>query len=216
MDHETLDTLFHSRRTLLNILAARGYDTKPYEKFGPFEIGAMAAAGNSAFRMDLERPADKADNGKVKCRVDFVPRMKNRLAGIISNYIQDEEEKPDAIDSDTTELIFLTTDPIVDAFHSLAFKCFATNLRVSFFQIDTLVNNPLDHMLVPKHEKVPTDQHAELMKRLRVNSKTMLPLIRFHEDIIGRIMSLVPGDIVKITRPSPSAGEYVSYRVCAP
>ena len=41
-----------------------------------------------------------------------------------------------------------------------------------------------------------------------------LPMIRFHEDIIARILGLVPGDIVKITRPSPQSGEYESYRVC--
>jgi len=30
------------------------------------------------------------------------------------------------------------------------------------------------------------------------------------------VMGLLPGDIVKITRASPSAGEYTSYRVCSP
>jgi DNA-directed RNA polymerase subunit H (RpoH/RPB5) len=34
--------------------------------------------------------------------------------------------------------------------------------------------------------------------------------------MIARVMGLAPGDIVKITRPSPSAGEYVSYRICVP
>jgi DNA-directed RNA polymerase subunit H (RpoH/RPB5) len=46
--------------------------------------------------------------------------------------------------------------------------------------------------------------------------KTQFPLNVFHQDIQARILGLVPGDIVKITRPSPSAGYYVEYRVCAP
>ena len=50
----------------------------------------------------------------------------------------------------------------------------------------------------------------------KIKSKANLPLIKYHEDMIARILALTPGDIVKITRPSPSAGEYISYRVCVP
>jgi len=215
MDYETLDILYHSRNTLLKILAARGFNTKPFEKFGPFEIGAMAAAGNAAFRMDLERSAEAAtDTGLTKCRVEFSPRIKNRLPGFM-NALTDTEENPDAVGTDT-ELIVLTLDPIVEAFNTMAFITFSKGIRVSFFQVETLVNNPLEHSLVPKHERVPNSEHATFLKSIRATSKTVLPLIRFHEDMIARIMCLVPGDIVKITRASPSAGEYISYRVCAP
>jgi DNA-directed RNA polymerase subunit H (RpoH/RPB5) len=34
--------------------------------------------------------------------------------------------------------------------------------------------------------------------------------------MVARILGLLPGDIVKILRPSPSAGEYISYRICSP
>jgi DNA-directed RNA polymerase subunit H (RpoH/RPB5) len=217
MDYETLDILYHSRNTLLKILAGRGFNTKPFEKFGPFEIGAMAAAGNAAFRMDLERPTDAAtDTGLTKCRVEFSPRIKNRLPGFM-NGLTDTEENDDAVNPETTELIVLTLDPIVEAFNTMAFLTFSTKgIRVSFFQVDSLVNNPLEHSLVPKHERVPSSEHTAFLKSIRATSKSVLPLIRFHEDMIARIMCLVPGDIVKITRPSPSAGEYISYRVCAP
>jgi len=215
MDYDTLDILFHSRNTLLKILAARGFNTKPFEKFGPFEIGVMAAAGNAAFRMDLERSTEAAiDTGMTKCRVEFSPRIKNRLPGFM-NGLTDAEENPDAVGPDT-ELIVLTLDPIVEAFNTMAFLTFSKGIRVSFFQVDTLVNNPLEHSLVPKHERVPNSEHTAFLKSIRATSKTVLPLIRFHEDMIARLMCLVPGDIVKITRASPSAGEYISYRVCAP
>lgn len=218
MDYETLDVLFHCRKTILRILEAKGYNTAPFSKFGPFEIGAMAAAGNGAFRMDLERTpeAAAADTGLVKCRVEFAPHIKNRLAGYMNN-ITETEENADAVDPTTTALVVLTLDPIVDAFHTIATTYLSTlKLHVSFFQTNTLVNNPLDHILVPKHELMPPSQHAEFLKSIKTLSKAALPVIRFHEDMIARIMGLVPGDIVKITRPSPSAGEYISYRVCAP
>jgi DNA-directed RNA polymerase subunit H (RpoH/RPB5) len=69
-------------------------------------------------------------------------------------------------------------------------------------------------VLVPKHEQVPQSLHEEFLKKFHLKTKMNLPMIRFHEDIIARILGLVPGDIVKITRPSPQSGEYESYRVC--
>lgn len=206
-----------SRKTLLKILAGRGFATAPYEKFGPFEISAMAAGGPSAFRMDLERSADAAtaDNGLQRCRVEYaVPRVKNRLSGYMRE-ITNREENDDAVDPTTTELIVITLDPIVDTFHAAAFEYWQKmKLRVGFFQAHSLVNNPLEHVLVPKHERVPAAQHADFLRVNRINSKHQLPTICFHEDMIGRLLGLVPGDIVKITRGSPSAGEYVLYRHC--
>jgi DNA-directed RNA polymerase subunit H (RpoH/RPB5) len=63
---------------------------------------------------------------------------------------------------------------------------------------------------------MPAAEHAEFLKQHYIRSKTNLPFIKFHEDMIARIMGLVPGDIVKITRPSPASGVYDMYRVCMP
>jgi DNA-directed RNA polymerase subunit H (RpoH/RPB5) len=90
------------------------------------------------------------------------------------------------------------------------------SLHISFFQAHTIVNNPFEHVLVPKHELLPASEHAEFMKTNNIKTKANLPFIKFHEDMIARCMGLSIGDIVKITRSSPSAGEYVSYRMCVP
>jgi len=89
-------------------------------------------------------------------------------------------------------------------------------LRVSFFSIEMIVINPMKHVLVPKHQIVPPEAHAELMNSLYITVKTKLPEIKFHVDPIARCIGAVPGDIVKITRPSSSAGESIMYRLCAP
>ena len=217
MDYETLDVLYRSRKTLLKLLAMRGYATKSYEKFGPIEVAAMAAAdggAGGAFRMDLERPADYGPI--VKCRVDYsLNRIKNRLSGYIGGLI--EEDNDSAINPVTTELIVIVLEPVIETFHIASMTALASkSLHVSFFQADTIVNNPLDHVLVPKHEVLPHSEHAKFLADNKIKSKANLPLIKYHEDMIARIYALVPGDIVKITRPSPSAGEYISYRVCVP
>ena len=221
MDYEALTVLYRSRQTLLKILAGRGYDTTRYEKFGPIEISAMESAGSTAFQMDLERSAEAPEQttGITKCRVVYsLARIKNRLDSFIADLLDEEMANP--VDPSTTEVIVIVLEPVVAAFHAAALTALARpapdKLRIAFFQAHTLVNNPFDHILVPKHELLPSSQHASFLKENKIKAKANLPLIKFHEDMIARLMGLQPGDIVKITRPSPSAGEYTVYRLCAP
>jgi DNA-directed RNA polymerase subunit H len=219
MDFETIDILYRSRLTLLSILKEKGYNTTPYEKFGPFEIEAMASAstGNipSPFRMDLVRPAEAAIGGITNCRVEFFPKVKNKLNLYLRKLTDPELGGDDIIDPQTTEMILLVLEEVGDPFHIAVAKEFAERkLRIFIFQADTLVNNPANHVLVPKHVRIPSSEHPALLERLMCKSKTTLPRIFYHKDMQARVLGLVPGDIVEITRASPSAGEQISYRVC--
>jgi DNA-directed RNA polymerase subunit H (RpoH/RPB5) len=219
MDFETLDILYKSRVTLLKILKEKDYNTKPFEKFGPFEIEKMASNDKEkALNMELTRELAADSTLPTICRVEYaIPRVKNRLAGFLRKLLVNDETGEDLIDAKKTEIIVITLEAIGDTFHVAALNQWAKkNIRISFFDARTLMSNPLDHVLVPKHEIVPDDEHAELLKTYNMKTKTNLPIIRFHEDIIARLLGLIPGSIVKITRPSPSAGIYTVYRVCAP
>jgi len=219
MDFETLDILYRSRQTLLQILKAKGYNTAPYEKFGPFEIEMMTAGNKEkTMNMELTRELPEGSTSPTICRVEYaIPRVKNRLPGFLNKLLTNEETGEDTIDAKTTEVMVITLEAIGDTFNSHALREWSKrSLRIAFFDAHTLVSNPMEHILVPLHEIVPDDEHPELLKRYNMKSKTNLPVIRFHEDIIGRILGLIPGSIVKITRPSPSAGEYILYRVCVP
>ena len=74
--------------------------------------------------------------------------------------------------------------------------------------------NPSKHDLVPLHEKVPIDEIPSLKKDLNLVSLTKLPQIKYHIDMQSRWLGLTPGDVVKITRPSPTGGEYILWRLC--
>lgn len=229
---ELIDHLYRSRKTILQILKDRDYNTAPYENFGPGEIEAMLVATNStsaredkeqgaAFRIDVERIDNKdskwADSPIKKCRVMYVfSRLKNRLQTFIS-HILDADDEVDYVRPEDTELIVILAfpegEPVVDTFHTEAYKSWTdVKLRVSFFRLANLVIHPSEHILVPKHEFIPK---KEAEKLFTPSERVKLPFIRFHEDMQARILGLVPADIVKITRPSPSAGEYTIYRICA-
>lgn len=214
IDFEFFDHLYRSRKTLLRILADRGYNTKPFELFGPDEIEAMVVAGKDALRMDLERP--KPDDSNItKCLVLYsLTKLKSKLNGFMSTLL--EKEADTYVDPTTTEVVVMLAapegEPVAELYHAAAYDVFSkVGLRISFFRIANLVIHPSDHILVPKHEKLK-EEEIPFPKAERYK----LPFIRFHEDMQARILGLVPRDIVKITRPSPSSGTYTMYRICSP
>jgi len=215
MNYETIDILYRSRLTLLDHLEDAGYDTQPYRKFSHKEISEMVKSGPiagapPALIMELSRKPE-ATSQKAKCMVVYtLGKIKQKLPNFTMKIIDQES----GFDPETTELIIITLEPIAPNFHTMAYTCYNTHKTlVRYFQAAAIVNNPLKHILVPKHELVPKEQEEELLKSLYAK-KTQLPLIRYHEDPIARIIGLLPGDIVKITRGSLSAGECIGYRLC--
>lgn len=72
--------------------------------------------------------------------------------------------------------------------------------------------NILDHELVPKHEIISEKEKEEVIRRYGITSLKQLPRI-FTSDPVVRALGAKVGDIIKITRKSPTSGETVYYRV---
>ncbi len=70
--------------------------------------------------------------------------------------------------------------------------------------------NTLEHELVPKHEVLSQEEVVELLRSLGVRPE-QLPWIRA-SDPVARELGVKPGDIVRIIRKSPTAGESIAYR----
>jgi DNA-directed RNA polymerase subunit H (RpoH/RPB5) len=208
-----IDNVYRSRQTLLDILEDRGYNVEKYRKFSPAEATAAATAFPS-----LSFKVPKKDDETKICDVRYANISRQKLDTFFNDIDDDNSEN--------TEVIVMMMGPVADAHHVVALKQYMKlkesgekerrKLRVSFFSIEMIVINPMKHVLVPKHQIVPPDKHSELMNSLYITAKTKLPEIKFHVDPIARCIGAVPGDIVKITRPSGSAGESIMYRLCAP
>jgi DNA-directed RNA polymerase subunit H (RpoH/RPB5) len=67
------------------------------------------------------------------------------------------------------------------------------------------------HELVPKHEILNENEKKELLQKYGITLR-QLPRILI-TDAMVKILNAKIGDVIKITRNSPTAGETVYYRV---
>lgn len=83
------------------------------------------------------------------------------------------------------------------------------------FDIGELQFNRSTHVLVPKHELI-TDEAtiAEILDKCQISKGTQLPIIT-KMDAMSKYLNAKPGNIVKITRISPTCGENIVYRFVA-
>ena len=67
------------------------------------------------------------------------------------------------------------------------------------------------HILTPKHSKLGEREKAQLLERYHVTSKELPKILKTDSAI--KEMDAKLGDVIKITRKSPTAGDAIFYRV---
>lgn len=88
-------------------------------------------------------------------------------------------------------------------------------IRVEMFCLAELQYNVTRHALVPKHERVDSPKEIQRILKTYGIKKNQLPIIFAKLDPVCRYLGVEPGNIVKVTRVSPTGGEHVVYRYCS-
>jgi len=77
-------------------------------------------------------------------------------------------------------------------------------MKKSKFKVDK-------HTLTPKHLKIGEKEKAQIFEKYHVSSKEMPKMLRTDSAI--KELDAKPGEVIKIIRKSPTAGESIFYRV---
>eukprot|EP00038_Savillea_parva_P003471 m.126243 g.126243 ORF g.126243 m.126243 type:complete len:216 (+) comp11184_c0_seq1:362-1009(+) len=80
-----------------------------------------------------------------------------------------------------------------------------------FTELELMVNIT-EHMYVPKHTVLSETDKQIILARYKMSEEQM-PRIQ-ETDPIARYFGLMQGQLLKIVRQSPTAGRYVTYRIC--
>jgi DNA-directed RNA polymerase I, II, and III subunit RPABC1 len=86
------------------------------------------------------------------------------------------------------------------------------NFRVEYFRDNELLVDITEHRLVPEHILLTAQEKREVLKRYGLKP-SQLPKIQVY-DPVARYLGMSHGEVVKIVRPSETAGRYITYRIC--
>jgi len=217
METEELgDLIARTRPVILEILRDQGYDTKPYDSQSPADITSLALSGPNALRIRLyQKEGVEAPTPRAQVFYWVYDKVKMSLARRIDELWDTERYEENAANQATDEAIVILNEPLHDAFHASSIQQWLLHKRrIVFYTIKQLISNPSRHILQPRFRKIPASD-SELLQSLRLKTKKNLPLMKFHVDIMTRILGLVPDDVVEIIRPSQTAGDYKMYRICS-
>lgn len=210
IDPSIADILIRSRQTVLDILEDRGYDPLPYRNIAPEQILTLAEGTSRGLDILLKKKTDSA----APCeRAAVVYVLQDRIRLRLATFTRDIYEGGELQKAD--DILVLVNEPWHEIFDKTSLQLWQSQkTRITFFHLKQVVVHPGKHVLVPPHKKLSADEAKTEMTRWSVTQKSQFPLIK-HSDVQAKLLGLVPGDVVEILRPSPTAGVARVLRICA-
>ena len=207
-----IQTIYNSRKTLLEHLKYQGFDVQDYENFSINEIYEMSQ--NQQLDMLIERKSD-ADNKITKKKTYIKYHLaKNLRPEKIYEYLEDLFNLEQVLTKDDDLIIVIREEPNETTIKTLK-QIWSTDKQfVIIWNIKMLQFNVLEHSLVPKHKVLNPSDSEIFRKRYNVNDDSELPDIsRFSSPAMA--IGIRPGKICEIIRPSKTAINTKFYRICS-
>ena len=203
---QVISNLFKSRKILLELMKERGYSISSQENFTENEIRVMAQQK----QLDFELETIEKDK-KIFIKYLISTKIRNTS---LKNYVTEFlEENPD-IDPVSTDFIIILKEKPNDSLLKVVDDLYnEKQIYINLFYIKNLLFNILKHEYVPDHKIISEEDFKNIKNLYNLSSRYQLPIIHRH-DPVSIVLGIRPGEVVKITRPSQTAGQYICYRCC--
>lgn len=195
--------LFRVYRTISTMLHKRDYNV-------PKDIREMTPAtfrerfGEFPSRETLTILVEKADDESNQLFVFF---PEDEKVGVKPIKVYTDRMRSENV---SNAIMVLRVD--ITPFAKQAVQEMSEEFRIEHFKESELLVDITKHQLVPEHQVLTQNEKSELLKRYRLK-ETQLPRIQ-PNDPVARYYGMKRGMVVKIIRPSETAGRYVTYRIC--
>ncbi len=196
--------LYRVRKTTFKMLSNRGYIV-PEDELTMTTADFKEKFGDSPARDQMTILVEKADDSSEQLFV-FFPEDEKVGVKPIKTYC--ERMKAENVFRAIVVVKVNLTPMAKDALRQMAQRQY----RVEYFRDSELLVDITEHKLVPQHIILSQQEKAELLSRYRLKP-TQLPRIQL-QDPIARYLGLRSSQVVKIVRPSETAGRYITYRIC--
>jgi len=206
-----ISSIYKSRKTILELMYAQGYDVDEYNNFSINEVNTMF--NNKQSDMLLKKKVDNESTGKpdkiyIRYYLGKSLRPQN-VQEIIDDLFNLEEilEKQDT-------LMIITKEDMNESLSILLKHIWEQDgIMIVIQSIKRLQTNILEHVLVPSHRVLSMDESNKLKMKYNIENNSQFPEIsRF--DAVSQVIGLRPGQICEIIRPSKTAITTKYYRMC--
>lgn len=204
MSNDKRTKLFRVRKTVHKMLNARGYLVSAKELERDMD-SFTEDFGDEPKRESLTIMAPKRDDPSENIFV-FFPEEEKVGVKTIKDYAKRMKEE------NVYRAIIVVQASLTPFAKQSLLECQTQKFYIEQFQETELLVNIVDHVLVPEHILLSDEQKKTLLDRYKVKD-TQLPRIQMH-DPIARYYGMRRGQVVRIIRPSETAGRYVTYRLC--
>lgn len=203
--------LYRVRRTVLEMLSDRGYAVlNTTEDLNLSKEDFQAAMQTANFnRESLTMLRQRRDNPADQIFVFFPDEMRGKSVGVDVVSALTKRMESNGVNNG---IMVLQTGLTPTAKGAVEKMSASGRCLLEVFMENELLVNITRHQLVPIHELLSEPSKHALLRRYKLK-ESQLPRIQ-RSDPIARYYGLVPGNVVKITRPSETAGRYVTYRLC--